>query len=267
MTRHPRALHSTDRSTIDGVDHIGRRLRGARMFAGLTQIEVAQRLGMQQSAVSRIENEADMRISTIQRYLDVLGSKIDLNARFDASAIENFGTCAADRAVDGQFIVPILGGGSAPQNREVVFSVKPLYSKKIEMGEKTVELRRRFPKYVPEGTIALIYSTSPTRALTGIAEIESVEVGTPSTIWSEYAERACIERNDFDEYFSGVDCAHAIKLRSARPLSRSLNLTELRERFSFEPPQSYRYAKPELREALKHEWDKISDRYQCIHRP
>lgn len=267
MTRHSRTLHPTNTHPTVGADHIGRRLRGARMFAGLTQIEVAQRLGMQQSAVSRIENEADMRISTIQRYLDVLGARIDLNARFDASAMDDLGIRLADQTVDGQFIVPILGDCSAPQNREFIFSVKPHYSKKIEAGEKTVELRRRFPKYVPEGTIALIYSTSPTRALTGIAEIESVEVGTPSTIWSEYAERACIERNDFDTYFSGVDCAHAIKLRSARPLRRSLNLTELRERFSFEPPQSYRYAKPELREALKHEWGKISDRYQCIHRP
>ncbi|WBY16699.1 helix-turn-helix domain-containing protein [Erythrobacteraceae bacterium WH01K] len=267
MTRKSRTLDPINTRPSAGTDHIGRRLRGARMFAGLTQIEVARRLGVQQSAVSRIENEPDMRISTIQRYLGVLGAGIDLNARFDASAIDDLGVPHDDQTIDGQFIVPILGDCWAPQNREFIFSVKPRYSQKIETGEKTVELRRRFPKYVPEGTIALIYSTSPTRALTGIAEIEGVEVGTPSAIWSEYAERACIGRNDFDTYFSGADCAHAIKLRSARPLRRSLDLTELRERFGFEPPQSYRYAKPELREALRHEWGEISDRHQCIHRP
>jgi predicted transcriptional regulator/DNA-binding XRE family transcriptional regulator len=267
MTRQSRTQHHTNPHSAASDDHIGRRLRGARMFAGLTQIEVARRLGMQQSAVSRIENEADMRISTMERYLDVLGASIELNARFDASVIDGIATLSADQSVDGHCIYPILGDGMLPQSREFIFSIRPHYSKKIEAGEKTVELRRRFPKNVPEGTVALIYSTSPTRALTGIAEIESVEVNTPSAIWSEYSERACIERNDFDAYFSGVDCAHAIKLRSARPLQRSLNLTELRERFSFEPPQSYRYAKPELREALKHEWGKISHRHQCIHWP
>lgn len=267
MTRQSEKFHATDVLPTVSGDHVGSRLKSARMFAGLTQVEVAQRLGMQQSAVSRIENEADMRISTMERYLDVLGAKIELNARFNGSAIGDFGAPEAELPVDADFIFPILGQSGLPRNREFIFSIKPQYSKKIETGEKTVELRRRFPKNVPEGTIALIYSTSPTRALTGIAEIESVEVGTPNSIWSEYAARACIERNDFDAYFSGVDCAHAIKLRSARPLSRSLELTELRERFSFEPPQSYRYAKPELREALKHEWGKISDRHQCFHRP
>lgn len=247
----------------DVFEHVGERLKSARMFAGLTQVEVAQRLGMQQSAVSRLENEADMRISTLRRYLEALGAKVGVSAQFSASSLRNLESLAIDFQPfeDDQFVFPILGTDRHSARRDVIFSIKPHYSRKIEAGEKTVELRRRFPIDVPAGTIALIYSTSPTRALTGIAEIESVVVNTPDAIWQEYAKRACIERDDFDNYFSGVNRAHAIKLRSARPLRRSLDLTELRERFSFEPPQSYLYATPELREALKYECAQIPDRY------
>ena len=181
-----------------------------------------------------------------------LGANLTVDAHFNSVLSDNRSdrALANETAGNGKLTFRILGEDRLPARRDVIFSIKPHYSRKIEIGEKTVELRRRFPAQVPEGTVALIYSTSPRRALTGIAEIERVFINTPDEIWQNFAEQACIKRADFDAYFSGADRACAIKLRRGRPLRRHLDLAELRERFSFEPPQSYFYAKPGLREAL-----------------
>lgn len=50
---------------------IGVMLRMAREDAGLTQKEVADRLGTQKSAISRIENHGeDIRLSTLEKYAE-----------------------------------------------------------------------------------------------------------------------------------------------------------------------------------------------------
>ncbi len=52
-------------------------LAGQRQSAGLSQTEVAARMGTSQSAVARIEaGEADMRASTLERYAAAVGSEI-----------------------------------------------------------------------------------------------------------------------------------------------------------------------------------------------
>jgi predicted transcriptional regulator len=103
----------------------------------------------------------------------------------------------------------------------------------------------------------LIYTTTPTQALTGIAQIDEVLNSAPEIIWEKFAHEACVTKEEFDIYFSGVKTAAAIKLRDARRLRRVLELEELRERFNFEPPQSFLYATPELREALSYECSQV----------
>jgi transcriptional regulator with XRE-family HTH domain len=49
-----------------------------RRSAGLSQTEVAARMGTSQSAVARLENgDADVRASTLERYAAAIGSQID----------------------------------------------------------------------------------------------------------------------------------------------------------------------------------------------
>jgi len=55
------------------------RLREQR---GLTQVEVAQALDVTQGNVSRLENAGDLYISTLARYVEALGGKLELNAVF-----------------------------------------------------------------------------------------------------------------------------------------------------------------------------------------
>lgn len=58
---------------------VGVMLQAAREAAGMTQQQVAERLGTQKSAISRIENHAaDMRLSTLQRYAEAVGCRLVL---------------------------------------------------------------------------------------------------------------------------------------------------------------------------------------------
>ena len=54
-------------------------LQMSREQAGMTQEEVAQKLGTKKSAISRIENHAeDIRLSTLHKYAKALGKKVNL---------------------------------------------------------------------------------------------------------------------------------------------------------------------------------------------
>lgn len=58
---------------------IGVLLRQAREAAGMTQDEVARRLGTQKSAISRMENHADdVRLSTLRNYAEAVGASLEI---------------------------------------------------------------------------------------------------------------------------------------------------------------------------------------------
>lgn len=244
-------------NAVDADAHIGQRLKEIRKLAGLSQAELAARLNIGQAALSRMENRRDILVSSLRDYLAVLGASLRVDAHFEDAAAVVSNLREADfrfEPVDeNQLVLPIVGEDLFPSQRDVVFSIKPDYCDKIVEGTKTIELRRRFPMSVPAGTTALIYATSPIRALFGIAEIGQVHRRKPSDIWDIFSDRTCIQRNDFDSYFEGLAFGYAIELKHARRLRRPLALTELRDRFSFEPPQSFLYATPQLREVLRYE--------------
>jgi len=58
---------------------LGVMLKQARERAGLTQDELAVKLGTKKSAISRIENHAaDMKLSTLGRFAEALGKQVHL---------------------------------------------------------------------------------------------------------------------------------------------------------------------------------------------
>jgi DNA-binding XRE family transcriptional regulator len=57
-------------------------LTAQRRSAGLSQTEVAARMGTSQSAVARLESgDADVRVSTLERYAAAIGSQLAWQAR------------------------------------------------------------------------------------------------------------------------------------------------------------------------------------------
>lgn len=59
-------------------------LRRARDF---TQVALAEKMGEQQSAISRLEGQADMYLSTLRRYVEAMGGELELVARFRDRAV------------------------------------------------------------------------------------------------------------------------------------------------------------------------------------
>ena len=57
-------------------------LAGARRASGVSQTEVAARMGTSQSAVARLESgELDARMSTLERYAAAVGAVVDWQVR------------------------------------------------------------------------------------------------------------------------------------------------------------------------------------------
>ena len=247
-----------DRSHSDFV--LGKRLRALREFTGITQTELSERLGVSRRALGRLEKSSDIHLSIVKKYVEALGATLQVGAAFSSEHPIAFRIAEAfevDLIDENQFVLPIINDDDFPPQRDVVLSVKPRYSSKILDGEKTIELRRRFPINVPKGTVAYIYSTTPDKALLGFAEIDSVMKKSVSNIWREYKGDACISKGDFDSYFSGQEFGFALHFRNAQRFKEAIDLNELRERFGFEPPQSFLYATPLLREALRHEFAEL----------
>lgn len=79
------------------------RLADLRESRGLTQLQLARRLGVTQVNVSRIERAEDTQLSTISRYVEALGGHLELRAVFeDAAAAEQTVPLALTATMRGQ---------------------------------------------------------------------------------------------------------------------------------------------------------------------
>lgn len=127
------------------------------------------------------------------------------------------------------------------QDRMVVLSLKPRFAEAILAGDKTVELRRTEPKIVVP-TRALLYATTPVRALLGTCVITSVKSADLAVLWREYGSRTALLDKEFQQYFEGVDVGTALTLTQPQAFSRQIPLEDLRAKpRSFRPPQSFAY--------------------------
>ncbi len=126
--------------------------------------------------------------------------------------------------------------------KNVIISIKPEYALKIISGEKTIELRRRFPVEQIEGGIALIYASSPIKEIIGYAVIEKVRKLPIDTLWRKCNKKACVTKDFFYSYFDGKDSGFALNLTKPVQLIEPLELKRMEEEFLLSAPQSFRYA-------------------------
>jgi predicted transcriptional regulator/DNA-binding XRE family transcriptional regulator len=259
------AALSPSHSNSDYLENFADQLQRVRCDLGITQCNLAERLGVGQTALSHMEKRNDLLLSTLSAYINALGGKLQVAATFEnlepivlaGDASWRPSPTLHKEIQDGtQLCLPGVLPSKPISGRDVIFSIRPNHAEKILAGTKTVELRRRFTADVRPGTLALIYTTSPTRALTGFAKISGVQKLAVPDLWQQHRVAACLKKGDFEAYFSGLDRGYAIMLSSARPLSRPVGLPELRERFGFAPPQSYQYASAKLRGFFDHEQSK-----------
>lgn len=62
-------------------------MRALREAVGLTQDELAQRIAVTQSQLSKLERREDHRISTVRRYVAALGGELEIVAVIDGKRI------------------------------------------------------------------------------------------------------------------------------------------------------------------------------------
>jgi transcriptional regulator with XRE-family HTH domain len=64
-------------------------LRDLRRELDLTQVEIAERLNVSQENVSQIERgESDVRVSTLTRYVEALGGRLEVRALFPGECVK-----------------------------------------------------------------------------------------------------------------------------------------------------------------------------------
>ena len=101
----------------------------------------------------------------------------------------------------------------------------------------------------------------PGAALVGAASIEGVRRMTPAGLWRSFRDRACVERSLFDDYF-GAPRGLWRAAGGMRALRGPIPVSELRERFRFFPPQSYRYIRGPLTGLWNDERIQVPDRHE-----
>ena len=125
--------------------------------------------------------------------------------------------------------------------RMVVLSLKPRFAEAILAGDKTVELRRTVPKIVVP-TLALLYATTPVRALLGTCIVTDVRSADLAVLWREYGSRSALRYHEFQQYFDGVNTGTALALAQPQAFDRRIPLQDLRAKpRGFRPPQSFAY--------------------------
>lgn len=123
---------------------------------------------------------------------------------------------------------------------DILVSIYPCHTTNIINGTKRVELRRR-PIRVPRGTRVWIYSTRPRACVDAFAIIDSVYELKPTELWRRFGRDASISRQDFDEYFAGLEIGYALVLRNVIALRPTLALESIRIKAGvFHPPQFFK---------------------------
>ena len=80
--------HVRQRSEAGRVQDERASLASIRRRVGLTQAQLAARVGMSQSDLSKFERRDDVRVSTLKIYIEGLGGTLRLMARFGSSSSE-----------------------------------------------------------------------------------------------------------------------------------------------------------------------------------
>jgi predicted transcriptional regulator len=129
----------------------------------------------------------------------------------------------------------------------LLMSIQPRFAEAILAGTKTVELRRKPPRDVPD--VVIIYGSGAARAVLGAAQLKAVHTSTPDDIWERFGHMAGVTRTEFDHYFAASDTASALEMTDPRRSAQEISLSRLRE-LGLEPPQSWRYVERQIATVL-----------------
>ena len=120
---------------------------------------------------------------------------------------------------------------------KVLLSIKPEYAEKILHGKKKYEFRRTIFKNEEVSKI-VIYATSPIKKIIGEFEIEDILTLNTYDLWEKTMKYSGINKEFYDDYFSGKEEGHAIKIRKPKRYSKYMDLCDYDIK---QAPQSFVY--------------------------
>ncbi len=126
------------------------------------------------------------------------------------------------------------------QNPTLLFSLKPQFADLIINGKKRVEFRRRFSGNM-EGALAYFYVSSPVRCIMFSSILSKIHYSDVNDLWERFCPIGGVSEKDYLTYFNGMNNGYAIELGNVKPLSKTLSLDSIRNKYmsSFRPPQSF----------------------------
>lgn len=143
-------------------------------------------------------------------------------------------------------------------NNSILLSVKPYYASKIFAGEKKIELRRKLPKNLQKGDLVLVYASSPQKSIYGAFTVKKIISLPPDKLWIKANRKACIEKPDFEAYFSDSSIGYGIEIDKYWSFHNPIGLEEIKDYDdSFNIPQSFRYLKESDFDLVKNEFGAI----------
>lgn len=108
----------------------GLKLDQLRAARGYTQVQICQKMGITQAAVSKLEFRNDAYISSLRKFIDAIGGKLQLTAVFPDSSVEILGLDGDDmvdlarKSVNLQCqVMPLVAATGAFRNRFRVHSL------------------------------------------------------------------------------------------------------------------------------------------------
>lgn len=130
-------------------------------------------------------------------------------------------------------------GKHSPSN-SLVMSLHPDFAEKILLGQKTVELRRKFSKRWIGHRVTL-YASRPKQLLLGDASIQNVVPGKPEEIWQVFSGQIACSRDQFEKYAGLTETLYAVIVSDVHPYREPIPLSQLSYliRDELVPPQSY----------------------------
>jgi predicted transcriptional regulator len=137
-------------------------------------------------------------------------------------------------------LMPKFSVGGYSLNNEILVSIKPKYAHQILSGAKLIEIRKRFSdKWT--GSRAVLYASSPEKALIGEAIVRSVTSGRPEDIWARFAPTIGCSPDEFKEYVGSSTKVSAIELDAVVPYKQPIGLAQLSHlvQEDLRPPQSF----------------------------
>jgi putative transcriptional regulator len=143
-------------------------------------------------------------------------------------------------------------GKNKIKHKYLFMSIKPVYAYKLIQGTKDIELRKTRP-HVSRGDYAIIYASSPVKAVIGFGKIRDIIICPPINMWEKYSDRLGIDELSFKNYYKSSSKAIGIEfdfIRSIAPIS----LAKIRSVDpNFHPPQIYHYVdENEIQAILPH---------------